>query len=48
MNKSIRKALVAVAALLAISTVPVASHASNQAWRGGYDDWPVSARIGYL
>ncbi|MFT4294117.1 MAG: hypothetical protein QM582_01760 [Micropruina sp.] len=40
MNKTIRKALIATAVLLAISTVPVASHASNQA--GGFGDWPVS------
>lgn len=44
MNKTFRKALVAVAALIAISTVPVAAQASDQAW-GGYGDWPVSARI---
>lgn len=44
MNKTFRKALVAVAALLAISTVPVASHDSAQAW-GGFGEWPVSRII---
>jgi ABC-type sugar transport system substrate-binding protein len=49
MKKSIRKAFVAVAVLLALSAVPVASQASDQAgWRGGYGDWPVSSRIGDL
>lgn len=43
MNKTFRKALVAVAALLAISTVPVASHDSAQA--GGFGEWPVSRII---
>lgn len=45
MNKTIRKALVAIAALVAITTVPVASQASDQA--GGYGDWPFSARISH-
>ncbi len=48
MKKSIRKAFVAVAVLLALSAVPVASQASDQSWRGGYGDWPVSSRIGDL
>ncbi len=47
MNKTIRKALVAVAALIAVAAVPVASDAP-QAWgRGGYGDWPVSTPISY-
>lgn len=48
MNKKIRKAVVAVAALLAIGTMPVMSQTSDAAWRGGYGDWPVSAPIGRL
>ncbi|MFT3968977.1 MAG: hypothetical protein QM695_01525 [Micropruina sp.] len=44
MNKTIRKAMVAAAALIAVTAVPVASDAP-QAWRGGYGDWPVSSPI---
>ncbi len=45
MNKTIRKALVAVAALIAITSVPVASQGTTAA--GGFGDWPVSARLGH-
>ncbi len=45
MNKTIRKALVAVAALIAVTAVPVASQAPQAA--GGFGDWPVSARLGH-
>lgn len=44
MNKNFRKAIVAVAALLAVATVPVVSHDSTQAL-GGYGDWPFSRII---
>lgn len=45
MNTKIRKAIVAVATLLAIGSVPVMSQSTDEAWRGGYGDWPVSAPL---
>jgi len=44
MQQKIRKAIVAVAALLTLAAVPVSAQASTQAW-GGFGEWPVSSRL---
>lgn len=44
MNKTLRKALVAAAALLAVAVVPISTATQDHAW-GGFGEWPVSAKL---
>ena len=46
MIKTLRKALVAGAALFAVAVVPIATATQAHAWQGGgYGEWPVSERV---
>lgn len=43
MIKTVRRALVAGAALFAVAVVPIAT--ATQAHAGGFGEWPVSERV---
>jgi len=44
MRKTFRRAVVAVAALLAVAVVPIGAATQDHAW-GGFGEWPVSKII---